>query len=348
MPLAFERGMEKIQDFKEYLKIPRKTVILTHFKPDADALGSSLGLAHYLKKKGHAAIVITPSDYPDFISWMPGNKDVLIYQKEKPDKTAKLIGQSDLIFCLDFSCLNRINDLGEQVRKSPAKKVLIDHHLDPERFADFEQWDDTAASTAELVFKLIVELDDKHLVDADIADCLYAGIMTDTGSFRHSNTSRQVFKIASELVERGANPYKVSKLIYDTNTIERLRLMGYVLSEKLQVVPEYRTAYIALSADELKRFGSQTGDTEGLVNYGLSVKGVKLSVLISDRRENIKLSLRSLGNFSVNDMARTHFEGGGHRNAAGGQTSLTLEQTVKKFLEILPLYRDQLIKDERF
>jgi bifunctional oligoribonuclease and PAP phosphatase NrnA len=348
LPLAFERGMEKIQDFKEYLKIPRKAVILTHFKPDADALGSSLGLAHYLKKKGHAAIVITPSDYPDFISWMPGNKDVLIYQKEKSDKTAKLIGQSDLIFCLDFSCLNRINELGEQVRKSPAKKVLIDHHLDPERFADFEQWDDTAASTAELVFKLIVDLDDKHLVDADIADCLYAGIMTDTGSFRHANTSRQVFKIASELVERGANPYKVSKLIYDNNTIERLRLMGYVLSEKLQVVPEYRTAYIALSADELKRFGSQTGDTEGLVNYGLSVKGVKLSVLISDRRENIKLSLRSLGSFSVNDMARTHFEGGGHRNAAGGQTSLTLEQTVKKFLEILPLYKDQLIKDERF
>ena len=338
--------MEKIQDFKEYLKIPRKAVILTHFKPDADALGSSLGLAHYLKKKGHAAVVITPSDYPDFIAWMPGNKDVLIYQKEKSEKSAKLISQSDLIFCLDFSCLNRINDLGEMVRKSPAKKVLIDHHLEPERFADFEQWDDTAASTAELVFKLIEELGDKHLVDANIADCLYAGIMTDTGSFRHSNTSRQVFQVASELVQAGANPYKVSKLIYDTNTIERLRLMGYVLSEKLQVLPEYRTAYIVLSAEELKRFGSQTGDTEGLVNYGLAVKGIKLSVLISDRKENIKLSLRSLGNFSVNEMARAHFEGGGHRNAAGGQTALTLEQTVKKFLDILPLYKNQLIKDE--
>jgi len=332
--------MEKIQDFKEYVKIPRKAVILTHFKPDADALGSSLGLAHYLKKKGHTAVVITPSDYPDFIAWMPGNKDVLIYQKEKSEKSAKLISQSDLIFCLDFSCLNRINDLGEMVRKSPAKKVLIDHHLEPERFADFEQWDDTAASTAELVFKLIEELGDKHLVDANIAECLNAG------SFRHSNTSRQVFQVASELVEAGANPYKVSKLIYDTNSIERLRLMGYVLSEKLQVLPEYRTAYIVLSAEELKRFGSQTGDTEGLVNYGLAVKGIKLSVLISDRKENIKLSLRSLGNFSVNEMARAHFEGGGHRNAAGGQTALTLEQTVKKFLDILPLYKNQLIKDE--
>ena len=150
------------------------------------------------------------------------------------------------------------------------------------------------------------------------------------------------------MVERGANPYKVSKLVYDTNSLERLRLMGYVLSEKLQVLPEYRTAYIVLTAEELKRFGSQTGDTEGLVNYGLAVKGVKLSVLISDRKENIKLSLRSLGNFSVNEMARVHFEGGGHRNAAGGQTALTLEQTVKKFLDILPLYKDQLIKDESF
>ncbi|HZB12788.1 MAG TPA: DHH family phosphoesterase, partial [Chryseolinea sp.] len=187
--------MEKIRDFKEYLKNPRKTVIVTHFKPDADALGSSLGLAHYLKKKGHGVTVITPSDYPDFISWMPGNKDVMIYQKEKSEKFAQRIKETDLLFCLDFSCLNRINDLGEMVRKSPAKKVLIDHHLEPEKFADFEQWDDTAASTAELVYKLIEELGDKELIDADIANCLYAGLMTDTGSFRHSNTSHQVFQV---------------------------------------------------------------------------------------------------------------------------------------------------------
>lgn len=337
--------MEKVEDFKQYLNSPRKAVLLTHFKPDADALGSSLGLAQYLKKKGHTVKVITPSDYPDFISWMPGNKEVLIFQKEKPEKAAHYINDADVIFCLDFSCLARINDLGDLVRKSSSKKVLIDHHLEPEKFADFEQWDGTAASTAELVYKLIVELGDRDLIDANIADCLYAGIMTDTGSFRHSNTSYQVFQIASQLVERGADPYKVSKLVYDTNTLERLRLMGYVLSEKLQVLPEYKTAYVVLTADELKRFGSQTGDTEGLVNFGLSIKGIKLSVLISDRKDSIKLSLRSLGNFSVNDMARTHFQGGGHRNAAGGQTALTLEQTVKKFLELLPQYKDQLTKE---
>jgi phosphoesterase RecJ-like protein len=334
--------MEKIQEFKEYLNTPRKAVLLTHFKPDADALGSALGLALYLKKKGHTAQVITPSDYPDFISWMPGNKEVLIFQKDKPDRATRFINNADVIFCLDFSCLNRINELGDVVRKSKGKKVLVDHHLEPDKFADFEQWDGTAASTAELVFKLIDELGDKTLIDGEIAECLYAGIVTDTGGFRHSNTTHQVLKIASELVEHGADPYKVSKLIYDTNTIERLRLMGFVLSEKLKVLPEYRTAYVALTADELRRFGSQTGDTEGLVNYGLSIKGIRLSVLISDRKENIKLSLRSLGNFSVNDMAKAHFDGGGHRNAAGGQTTLTLEQTVAKFLSILPLYKDQL------
>ena len=238
-----------------------------------------------------------------------------------------------MIFCLDFSNLNRINELGDMVRESNATRVLIDHHLEPEKFADFEQWDGTAASTAELVYQLIVELGDRSLMlTADMADCLYAGIMTDTGGFRHSNTSYKVFQVASQLVEIGANPYIVSKLIYDNNTIERLRLMGYVLAEKLQVLPAYRTAYMVLTAEELKRFSTQTGDTEGLVNYGLSIKGIKLSVIISDRKENIKLSLRSLGNFSVNEMARAHFGGGGHRNAAGGQTNLTLDEPSRKFL----------------
>ena len=335
--------MQNIKAFKEYLSQSRKVVIVTHVKPDADALGSSLGLAGYLKKKGHTVQVITPSDYPDFLTWMPGNKDVLIFQREKPQAANAFMEAAEIIFCLDFSSLARINELGEMVRKSTARKVLVDHHLEPEKFADFEQWDGTAASTAELIYQLIEQLGDEALVDADIADCLYAGIMTDTGGFRHSNTNYKVFQVASALVARGANPYKVSKLIYETNSLERLRLMGYVLSEKLQVLPAYNTAYIVLTSEDIKRFGSQTGDTEGLVNYGLSIKGIKLSVMISDRKENIKLSFRSLGNFSVNELARAHFNGGGHRNAAGGQTNLTLEQTLAKFLELLPSYKDQLL-----
>lgn len=337
--------MKNIAAFKDFLQEPRKVVILTHFKPDADALGSSLGLAGYLKKKGHFVTVITPSDYPDFLAWMPGNPEVVVFQKDKPQQAVSLINQSDIVFCLDFSSLKRINELGQFVQQSKAKKVLIDHHLEPEKFAEFEQWDEKAASTAELVYRLIRELKDEKLVDADIANCLYAGLMTDTGGFRHPNTTREVFEIAAALVAHGADPSYVSKLIYDTNTLERLRLMGFVLSERLNVLPQYRTAYIALSSEDLKKFGSQTGDTEGLVNYGLSIKGVRLSVLISDRKENIKLSLRSLGDFSVNDLARKHFEGGGHKNAAGGQTNLTLEETLKKFLELLPQYKDQLLAD---
>lgn len=334
--------MQNIRAFKDFMAQPRKMVIVTHHKPDADALGSSLGLSGYLKMKGHSVQVITPSDYPEFLQWMPGNSDVIAYEKNKETQVAKIIEQAEIIFCLDFSALNRIQDLSDFVRKSTAKKVMIDHHLEPEDFADFVQWDTNSASTAGLVYNLIEEVGDKDKINSDIANCLYAGLMTDTGGFRHSNTRHEEFLIASELVRLGANPTRVSKQIYDTNSLERLRMMGFVLSEKLKVLPEYNTAYITLSAEELKKFGSQTGDTEGFVNYGLSIKGIKLSVMIYERKDSIKLSLRSLGNFSVNEIARKYFEGGGHRNASGGTSNLTLEQTLLKFLEILPQYKDQL------
>lgn len=335
--------MQNIKAFQQFLSVPRKVLIVTHFKPDADALGSSLGLAGYLKKKKHAVKVVTPSDYPEFLNWLPGNSDVVIFNREKIKDFEGEVSTSDIIFCLDFSSLKRINELGDLVEQSPAKKVLIDHHLQPEQFADFIQWDDKAASTAELVYDLINELHDDHYVDSDIANCLYAGLMTDTGGFRHSNTTKKVFETAAALVDHGADPAMVSKLIYDTNTLERMRLMGFVLNEKLNVLPEYRTAYIALKMEDLKKYSSQTGDTEGLVNFGLSVKGVKLAVLIAERKENVKLSFRSLGEFSVNDFARKHFNGGGHKNAAGGQTTLSFEETVKKFLDLLPQYKDELL-----
>jgi len=338
--------MQNIRAFKDFIAQPRKVVIVTHHKPDADALGSSLGLAGYLKKKGHFVQVITPSDYPEFLHWMPGNETVVVYEKSKEDQISKSIAESEIIFCLDFSALNRIEDLTEFVRKSPAKKVLIDHHLEPEDFAEFNQWDGRAASTAGLVFNLIAELDDVQKIDSAIANCLYAGLMTDTGGFRHSNTRHEEFLIASELVRLGANPTNVSKRIYDTNSLERLRLMGFVLSEKLKVIPEYHTAYMTLSVEELKKFGSQTGDTEGFVNYGLSIKGVRLSVMIYERKDSIKLSFRSLGNFNVNELARKYFEGGGHKNASGGTSSTTLDQTLQKLLTILPEYKENLTINE--
>lgn len=337
--------MKNLLAFKALLDSPKDVVVVTHFKPDADALGSSLGLAGFLSKKKHRVTVVTPSDYPSFLAWMPGNDKVVALSKDdsKPFETAKkAMEKADVIFCLDFSNLKRTEDLAETIRSAKATKVLVDHHLEPDQFAAFEQWDVESASTAGLVFKLINELGEQDLIDANIANCLYAGLMTDTGGFRHSNTTRTEFQIASELVGRGANPSQVAKLVYDTNSLERLRLTGFVLEQKLHVLPEFRTAYIVLSAEELKRFGSQTGDTEGLVNYGLSISNIRLSVLLYERKTEIKYSFRSLGDFSVNELARKHFEGGGHKNAAGGTFNGSLPDALKKFLDLLPEYKSKL------
>lgn len=345
----FAASMKNLAAFKSLISKPANVVIVTHFKPDADALGSSLGLAAFLTKFGHQVSVITPSDYPDFLAWMPGNESVLALLKDDyrlEQKAAGLIKNAAIIFCLDFSSLSRINNLGEMIKQAPATKVLIDHHLEPESFAQYVQWSSDSASTAGLVFELIEELGEKNLIDARIASCLYAGVMTDTGSFKHNNTRYREFQIASELVSHGADPHRIAQQIYDTNSLERLRLTGYVLSEKLVVLPQYRTAYMTLSQEELKKFGAQTGDTEGLVNYGLSIKHVKMAVLMYDRSEEIKLSFRSLGTFSVNELARKHFAGGGHRNASGGSSRLSLEETLKKLLAILPEYQSLLLHDE--
>jgi phosphoesterase RecJ-like protein len=340
--------MKNLADLKALLNSPKKVAIVTHFKPDADALGSSLGLAGFLKKKGHQVEVITPSDYPDFLSWMPGSKTVIALSKKSKEpelKSSTVLSQADIIFCLDFSSLGRINELGDKVKHSSAVKVMIDHHLEPEHFADYEKWDIKDASTAQLVYDFIASLGERDLIDNSIANCLYAGLMTDTGGFRHNNTTAKEFKVAEELTSLGANPSEVARLVYDVNSIGRLRLTGYVLNHKLTVLPEFRTAYMTLSQDELRKFDVQTGDTEGLVNYGLSIKDVQLSVLMYDRGEEIKISFRSLGTFSVNDMARAHFEGGGHRNASGGSSKLSLEQTLEKLLKVLPNYKEKLINN---
>ncbi len=337
--------MKNLAALKALLSSPKNVAIVTHFKPDADALGSSLGLAGFLKKRGHQVDVITPSDYPDFLAWMPGSETVTALSKKSKEpgiKAAAVFANADIIFCLDFSSLNRINDLEEVVKKSTAVKVMIDHHLEPEQFADYEKWDVKEASTAQMVFDFIVSLGEKNLIDPLIANCFYAGLMTDTGGFRHNNTTAREFKVAEELTALGAKPSEVARLVYEANSLGRLRLTGYVLSQKLQVLPEFRTAYMTLSQEELKRFDVQTGDTEGLVNYGLSIKDVQLSVLMYDRGEEIKISFRSLGTFSVNEMARDHFEGGGHRNASGGSSKQSLEKTLEKFIKLLPEYKEKL------
>jgi bifunctional oligoribonuclease and PAP phosphatase NrnA len=336
--------MRHFEAFKELLSSPKRIVITTHHKPDADALGSSLGLASFLTKKHHQVHVITPTDYPKFLHWMHGNDEVIVFNEGNEERSRKLVDEAEVIFCLDFSCLSRINELGKMVDEANTIKVLIDHHENKEDFADFELWDIKAAATCELVYDLIVELGERYLIDKAMSECLYAGIMTDTGSFRHPNTTRHVHEIVANLIDLGADVAKISKLIYDNNSVDRLRFMGYALSEKLVVLPEYKTAYFVITADELKKFNSRTGDTEGLVNYALSIEGITMAAVIIDRPDGIRLSFRSIGKFAVNDLAAKHFDGGGHKNAAGGSSELSLEETEKKFLKLLPLYKEQLHK----
>jgi len=334
--------MQDLQAFKELLNTPRNIIIVTHHRPDADALGSSLGLSGFLKKKGHQVTVISPSEYPVFLNWMKGNDEVLIYDKSKQHSIDQLIKKADMIFCLDFSNLHRINVLGEHIAQSEAKKVLIDHHLDPEDFATFKIWSVEAAATAELIYELIAELGETKLIDQDIAEALYAGIMTDTGSFQHSNTTQNVHRITASLIELGADTHKVARLIYDSNSLDRLRFIGFALSQRLEVLEEFNVALFAISKEDLSRFSSKTGDTEGLVNYALSMHGIVLAALIIDRGELIKISFRSVGDFPANELAQKYFDGGGHRNAAGGRSKLSLEKTVNKFKNLLPSYKSKL------
>ncbi len=331
---------------KAELTSPKAIVILTHHKPDADALGSSLALGRFLEKKGHSVNVITPSDYPEFLTWMPGNDNVLVYNKVNKERIFELIRNAGIIFCLDFSSLKRINDMRYKVEESKGKKVLIDHHLDPEDFADYTFWDVGASSTAELIFELIVEMGEKELIDCEIAEMLYAGIMTDTGSFKHPNTTAKVHLITAELMQLGADVNKVAKFIYDNNSLDRLKFMGFIFTERLKVIDELNVAYITISVSDLRRFNSKTGDTEGLVNFALSLKDIKLAALIIDREVHVKMSFRSVGDFSVNDFARKHFDGGGHKNAAGGRSNLPFKEVVENFEKAVHEYASELKSEE--
>ena len=319
-----------------------KVVITTHHKPDADALGSSLALYHYLTKLGKDVTVVTPTDYPAHLHWMPGN-DTVINFEEYPDKTNGLAQQADIIFCLDFNDLSRINKFGETVGNSSATKIMIDHHRDPSGFDDHRFWTIETSSTCELIYDFIQKNDGDELIDNDIASCLYAGIVADTGSFRFSSTSSNTLRVAANLVDRGANSAKIQALLLDNFSLSRYRLMGYVLYKKLEVIPELNTALVHLTHEELMRFNIQTGDTEGFVNFGLGIKGIVFSALIIDRSVMVKMSFRSQGSFPCNEFASKHFNGGGHLNAAGGSSKDTLENTVAKFHEILPRYKDQLL-----
>jgi phosphoesterase RecJ-like protein len=323
---------------------PQKIVITTHHKPDGDAMGSSLGLYNYLIQQGHHVNVIAPTDYPDFLSWMPGNSEVSIYT-DNTEKANQLMVAADLIFCLDFNALSRINDMGEVVRGVKAFKVMIDHHLEPEDFDDYRHWDINACATAQLVYDFIVNvLGNKKLVNADVATCLYTGIMTDSASFRLPNTTSAVHRAVADLIDAGAVNWRIHELVYNSASENRLRFLGHCLSNCLEVLPEYNTAIIAVSKADLEKYDVNTGDTEGVVNYALSMASIRLAAFIVERKDQVKLSLRSKGEFPANDICKKYFSGGGHRNAAGGQSTLGLQAVIEQFKLILPEYKKLLIQ----
>lgn len=332
--------LEKIKDL---LNTPKKIVITTHFKPDGDAMGSSLGLYNYLIQKQHTVTVVTPSDYPSFLNWLPGN-DTVVSFFDHPNKAKELIAEANIIFCLDFNDISRIENLAPFVGESKGVKILIDHHLDPHDFADFTYSDTKACATCELIYKFIDLMGDKRLINKPVAECLYTGIMTDTGSFKFACTVSETHRIIGELIDAGAENFKIHEAIYDTHTQDRLRLLGFSITERLKVFEEYHTALISLSIEDLNRFNHKTGDTEGIVNYALGIEGIKFAALFVERKGLIKISFRSKGDFSVKEFSRDHFEGGGHKNASGGRSLLSLEDTVAKFVSLLPQYKDRLAK----
>jgi phosphoesterase RecJ-like protein len=330
--------------FKALLKKSNHIVIVTHFSPDGDAMGSSLALYNYLVKTGKNVTVITPNDYPEFLQWLPGNKKVVAYSNQAK-KAATLISKSDLIFTLDFNNYSRLEGLGELLKNSEAKKILIDHHQQPDTYATLMYHDVKACSTCELVYEFIVGLGGKKLIDKQIAACLYTGIMTDTGSFRFDSVTPVTHHILAHLLETGIVPSDIHSAIYDTYSESRVKLLGYCLTEKMVVIPEMQTAYMSITEKELNRFNHKKGDTEGIVNYPFSIKGITFCAFFSEGDGKIKISFRSKGKFDVNQFARKHFNGGGHINAAGGRgNSTSLEETIKEFNALLPLYKKEILK----
>ena len=327
--------MNSIIEALPLLTEPRKIFITTHHKPDGDALGSTLGLYHYLVQKGHQPVVISPSEVPDFLMWMPGIDTVLNFESE-PKQCLKILQESDLIFCLDFSRLDRIRAMEEPLRQATQPKILIDHHLNPdmEAFA-YGMSEPGKSSTCEMVYDFIKLAGDEQYISNDVAQCLYTGVMTDTGSFRFPITTASVHEMLADLKHRGLEHAIIHQHIYDSWSEERMRFLGYVLYQKMEIFPKQHAGIIALTQEDQQKFKVATGDTEGVVNYPLSIENVTVSVMLTEKKDEVRMSFRSKGNIDVSTFAAQHFNGGGHFNAAGGRSALSLEETLKKLKTLL-------------
>lgn len=333
---------QSILEITAELARARDIVIVPHKGPDGDAIGASLAMWHFLKDKGHNPQVIAPNNYPDFLKWLPGSQEVIIYENEQ-QRCNQLIKDADLVFTLDFNELNRAGMMVEPLIDSQAVFVMIDHHQEPSDYANHTYSDASMSSTCEMVYHFLEKLRAANHISPEIATCLYTGIMTDTGSFRFSSTSSLTHRVVADLIDKGAENWKIHNNVFDNSSEKRLQLLGTALSN-LKVLPEYHTAYISLSQQELDHHDFKKGDTEGFVNFGLTLKGINFAAIFIENKQEgiIKISFRSKGDFSVNAFARENFEGGGHINAAGGKSTLSLKETLDRFEALLPKYKNDL------
>ncbi|WP_431161334.1 DHH family phosphoesterase [Flagellimonas beolgyonensis] len=333
---------EDITTVKSLLSQPQKIAIIPHKNPDGDAMGAALAVYAFLKDKGHEANVISPNDYPKFLKWMPGNDDVVNFEREN-QKAQQLIQEADLIFTLDFNDMSRVGQMETALKEASADFIMIDHHQQPGDYAKVTYSDVSMSSTCEMVYNFIDFLGETDNITKAIATNLYTGIMTDTGSFKYRSTSSKTHRVVAELIDKGAENMEIHQHVFDTNSPSRLHLLGVALSNMV-ILSEYRTAYITLTQDELDAHDYKKGDTEGFVNYGLTLENIVFALIFIENREEgiIKISLRSVGDFSVNEFARAHFNGGGHTNAAGGRSDLSMDETVARFQEILTNYKSEL------
>jgi len=318
-------------------------LITTHYNPDGDAIGSSLALYHFLSSRGIKSKVLIPNELPSFLQWLPGVKDAVIYL-ENPDLGNELIASADLIFCMDYNGLGRVKLFTDQLRTASATRVLIDHHVQPENEFDLTFSIISVSSTSELLYQIIEAAGLVSGITKDMAECFFVGIMTDTGSFSFACNRPETFEIAASLIKTGMDVERVHRMVYDTYSESRMRLLGHCLGSNMKVLPEFATAYIWLSIEDLEKYEYQQGDTEGVVNYALSIQNVAVAALFTERGDRVRVSLRSKGEFSVNEFARAHFNGGGHRNAAGGDIFKTMPETLAWFESLLPAYSDQIHK----
>ena len=334
--------MQPIEQFFPELSKPFKGIITGHQKPDGDAMGSSLALYHFLKSMGHDVKVIAPTNWAPFLDWMPGVNEVIDFEANRAIST-QYMNEADFIFCLDFNILHRTKNLEPVIVNSKAVKILIDHHQQPDTPSfGFGISDVKKSSTCEMVYDFIVQSDHSNLINLDIAACIYTGLMTDTGSFRFPSTTASVHKIVAHLKELGLQHSIIHENIFDQGSEARLKFMGNAFLYRMQVFPELNTAIMAIPKADIYKFELKTGDTEGLVNYLLSIHGIRFAAIVIDREEERKWSFRSKGLFDVNIFARNHFEGGGHANAAGGRSSKSVVETAADFVEIIKTYKNQL------